>query len=96
VANDIPAGRLIIVGLLLLAGCSRGPVIDGSSPETFAKSKAAVMASVPVDQRTQFEEDLLLVSSHRMQKLKVQPQYSLQGLTAQQIQDEAQKIRAER
>jgi hypothetical protein len=86
--------RLIIIVLLVLAGCSRGPVIDGSTPESFAKSKATVIASVPVDQRGQFEEDLQLVAVTRMQKLKVQPQYSLQGLAAQQIQDEAHRIRS--
>ena len=86
--------RLLVIVLILLAGCARGPVIDGSTPENFAASKAAVIASVPVDQRTQFEEDLQLVGVTRMQRLKVQPQYSLQGLTAQQIQDEANQIRS--
>jgi hypothetical protein len=86
--------RLFVVVLILLAGCSRGPVIDGATPESFAKSRAGVIASVPADRRVQFEEDLQLVAATRMQTLNVQPQYSLQGLTAQQIEDEAARIRS--
>ena len=59
--------RLAALAMLaLMAGCSRSPtVIDGSSPEAFAKTTEQARRDLPVNDRLTFDAALRTVGGRR-------------------------------
>jgi hypothetical protein len=101
--------RLMCVAVMagMLVGCGE-PKLDGSSQQAFKDSAAKVAASLPEDKRKQFASDVMVLAfqgldiSQVLQGKKNAEDVSsdmlsaLNGKTAQQVSDEASRVRAER
>lgn len=101
--------RFICIALCagMLAGCGE-PKLDGSSQQAFKDSAAKVAASLPEDKRKQFASDVMVLAlqgldiSQVLQGKKNAEGVSadmlaaLNGKTAQQVADEANRVRTER
>lgn len=101
--------RFICIALMagMLAGCGE-PKLDGSSQQAFKDSAAKVAASLPEDKRKQFASDVMVLAfqgldiSQVLQGKKNAEGVSadmlaaLNGKTAQQVADEANRARTER
>ncbi|MCF5170669.1 MULTISPECIES: DUF6694 family lipoprotein [Pseudomonas] len=101
--------RFICIALMagMLAGCGE-PTLDGSSQKAFKDSAAKVAASLPEDKRKQFASDVMVLAfqgldiSQVLQGKKNAEGVSadmlaaLNGKTAQQVADEANRVRTER
>ena len=101
--------RLMCVALMagMLTGCGE-PKLDGSSQQAFKDSAAKVAASLPEDKRQQFASDVMVLAlqgldiSQVLQGKKNAEDVSsdmltaLNGKTAQQVSDEASRVRAAR
>jgi hypothetical protein len=91
----------------LLAGCGE-PKLDGSSQQAFKDSAAKVAANLPEDKRKQFAADVMALAfqgldlAQVLQGKKTAEDVSadmlvaLNGKTAQQVSDEANRVRAAR
>lgn len=101
--------RLMCVALMagLLAGCGE-PKLDGSSQQAFKESAAKVAASLPEDKRMQFASDVMTLAFQGLDisqvlqgkksadEVSVDMLVALNGKTAQQISDEANRVRVAR
>ena len=101
--------RFLYVALMagMLAGCGE-PKLDGSSQQAFKDSAAKVAASLPEDKRKQFASDVMVLAfqgldiSQVLQGKKNAEDASsdmltaLNGKTAQQVSEEASRVRAAR
>ncbi|WP_099311916.1 DUF6694 family lipoprotein [Pseudomonas sp. ICMP 564] len=101
--------RLMCVVLMagMLTGCG-DPKLDGSSQQAFKDSAAKVAASLPEDKRKQFASDVMVLAFQGLDIAQVfqgkknaedvtaDMLVALNGKTAQQISDEANRVRAAR